>query len=328
MYAAAIVALLAGVCVAGGCAKLGPSPPSGAGVGVVADTVATVDASEQPTQTDAATSVPGLPPLPAPLWGVTVDSIDDVPAIVGSLKHLGLAHKPTARIVFDRDQPPAYYAAALTAIHPHSWVMGELLDSQFVGEVTVSAYIARTNAYLAAFPDTVDLWEIGNEINGEWLITKGGSAADVVAKMTGAYAAVHAAGKRTALTLYLNPECWSDPKHEMFQWVSAHVPPTMRGGLDYVLVSYYEDDCNGLQPDWPAVFAKLRAMFPTAALGVGECGTNKAGLKAAYIQRYYGMKVDVPGYVGGYFWWYFYQDMVPDSKALFGKLFAAMGGKP
>lgn len=39
---------------------------------------------------------------------------------------------------------------------------------------------------------SVDIWVIGNEINGEWL----GDTAGVVAKMTGAYDVVKAAGKR------------------------------------------------------------------------------------------------------------------------------------
>jgi hypothetical protein len=43
-------------------------------------------------------------------------------------------------------------------------------------------------------------------------------------------------------------------------------------------------------------------MFPQSKLGMGECGSKYAPRKAAYIKRYYAMKIDVPGYVGGYFW--------------------------
>jgi hypothetical protein len=32
----------------------------------------------------------------------------------------------------------------------------------------------------------------------------------------------------------------------------------------------------------------------------------------------------VPDYVGGYFWWYFAEDMVPKTKPLFATLSAAL----
>jgi hypothetical protein len=52
-------------------------------------------------------------------------------------------------------------------------------------------------------------------------------------------------------------------------------------------------------------------MFPTAQLGIGECGTVVQARKAAYLTRYYSMRIDNPRYIGGYFWWYFSEDMVP-----------------
>lgn len=267
-----------------------------------------------------------LPPLPEPLVGVTLDNIENLPGIVTSLAHLAQKHKPIARVVLDEHQVPAYYQEAIPAIHQHAFVMGEILDSQFVKDISVDEYVARAQAYVIAFAETVDLWEIGNEINGEWLLAKGENPLNVVAKMTGAYQVVRKAGKRAALTLYYNKDCWSDPAHEMFAWAKANVPTEMRAGLDVVLVSYYEDDCNGLQPDWTTVFANLRQLFPSAQLGIGECGTKFPQKKADYVKRYYGMQVPVKGYVGGYFWWYFYQDMVPDTTELFGVLLKAIGG--
>ena len=323
--------LLLGEWILGGCSRAGGAVAAmpqadttalaDAGT-VVADVaaVAAADADVAPDQQP----VKLLAPLPEPLWGVTTDAIDKLPAILKSLDHLGQKHKPIMRIVFDENQPPSEYAEAVPAIHAKSWILGEILDSLYVKDISVDGYLARTKAYLAAFPDTVDVWEIGNEINGEWLVAKGGSTADVVAKMTGAYDVLHAAGKRTALTLYYNKDCWSAPENEMFAWTNVNVPARLRTGLDYVLVSYYEDDCNGLQPNWNSIFLELRKIFPSAKLGIGECGTTNAATKALYIQRYYGMKVDVPGFVGGYFWWYFHQDMVPDTTALFTALFDAI----
>src|SRR5206468_55531 len=155
------------------------------------------------------------------------------------------------------------------SIHGVSAVMGEILDSDYVALIDAAGYRRRAIDYLDTLGDVVDIWEIGNEINGEWL----GDTADVVAKTSAAYEATKARGKTTALTLYYNAGCWNDASHEMFEWSARNLPPAIKQGIDYALISYYEDDCDGRRPDWPAVFAKLASMFPSARLGFGECGT-------------------------------------------------------
>lgn len=131
--------------------------------------------------------------------------------------------------------------------------------------------------------------------------------------MSGAYDLVKADGGKTAITLYLNEGCWERPQNEMFAWAAANIPQYIKDGVDYVFVSYYEDDCNGRQPNWQAVFERLGAMFPNSLLGVGECGTTKRARKEEYLRRYYTMRINHPRYVGGHFWWYFNQDMVPST---------------
>jgi hypothetical protein len=255
-----------------------------------------------------------LRPLPDHLYGITLDAVDHLPDILTSLR--SLARMPTTRIVFDEFVAPSYYATAVSAIHDVSYVMGEILDSFYMKQYTLADYSKRTTDYLNALGDKVDIWEIGNEINGEWL----GDTASVVAKMRSAYDLVKQRGGRTALTLYYNQDCWSRADHEMFTWTAANVPADMKQGLDYVLISYYEDDCNGLQPDWTPVFQKLAAMFPNSKIGFGENGTQYAARKAAYIERYYSMDaamaVAVPSYIGGHFWWYGKQDFVPWTNPL------------
>ncbi|WP_283442629.1 hypothetical protein [Noviherbaspirillum suwonense] len=257
-------------------------------------------------------------PIPVPMVGVTTDSISNVSAIVASLNSINAV--PTTRIVFDENIPAADYRDATVKIRNVSYVMGEILDSFYVKTYSVQDYLNRTSEYLSELGDVVDIWEVGNEINGEWL----GNNQDVVAKMTGAYDLVKAQGKTAELTLYYNQDCWSRPQNEMFTWANQNVPPRMKQGLDYVLISYYEDDCNGLQPDWPQVFKKLSVMFPNSKIGFGEVGTRKKGKKAEYINRYYSTRINVPNYVGGYFWWYFKQDMVPNTKTLLQTLNSAI----
>jgi hypothetical protein len=269
------------------------------------------------TSANAATTTP-LPqprskpslPIPLPIVGVTTDSISNVSAIVASLNSIKVV--PTTRIVFDENVPAADYRDATVKIRNVSYVMGEILDSFYVKTYTVQDYLKRTSEYLSELGDVVDIWEVGNEINGEWL----GNNQDVVAKMTGAYDLVKAQGKTAELTLYYNQDCWSRPQNEMFTWANNNIPQRMKQGLDYVLISYYEDDCNGLQPNWPQVFQRLSTMFPNSKIGFGETGTKNSNKKAEYINRYYNSKINVPNFVGGYFWWYFKQDMVPNTKGL------------
>ena len=256
-----------------------------------------------------------------PMYGVTVDDISSLPSITEALGKL--SRTPTTRIVFDEYMPASYYRKAAAEINKVSYVMGEILDSFYLPTETVQGYKDRTNEYLSTLGDVVDIWEVGNEINGEWL----GTNADVVAKMSGAYDIVKGQGRTTALTLYYNQDCWSQRSNEMFTWAQANIPERMKQGLDYVLVSYYEQDCNNLKPDWNAVFQRLSTMFPGAKLGFGEVGTTKAD-KAAYLQRYYGLQISVPNYVGGYFWWYFKQDMVPSTKPLWTTLNQAIANTP
>ncbi len=297
-------------------------PADGGALDATSDLGASDEAAPDATTFDA-----GLP-LPSPLYGVTADTIDPLSDILTSLS--ALPHKPTTRIVFDETQQPAYYAQAVPAVHAVSYVMGEILDSLYVSQTSVTDYVQRAKDYAAAFPSDVDLWEVGNEINGNWVDTSSGGVADVVAKMSGAFDAVQAAGGHTELTLYGCSD--SDASHDLINWAGANVPARMRTGLDYVLVSYYEGDCGAPRSDWPQVFASLRQIFPTAGLGFGETGAVDSNgnditdplIAGPYLQKYYGMQISVPGYVGGYFWWYFAEDMVPDTKAMFPILAAAM----
>ena len=243
--------------------------------------------------------------IPSPMYGVTIDSVDKLPLIVDSLH--ALSQKPTTRIVFDEETSASSYVKAVDEIHKVSYVMGELLDSFYVKTYSVDDYLDRTREYLDTLGSKVDIWEIGNEINGMWL----GDIPTVVKKMTGAYDLVEQRGGKTALTLY------HDQKSEdMLYWAKKYVPKRMKQNLDYVFVSFYEDSQGDIKPDWPMIFKRLATMFPNSKIGFGEVGTKYRSLKKSYIERYYKMDITQRNFVGGYFWWYFKQDMVPRSRPL------------
>ncbi|RUM41517.1 MAG: hypothetical protein DSY70_01150 [Desulfobulbus sp.] len=253
------------------------------------------------------------------LFGIT---IDDPWTEQEAVQQALAAHKvkPTARIVFDEHVPAAEYLEPVASIHASSHVMGEILDSFYVADYSVDQYLQRTAEYIDTLADRVDIWEIGNEVNGDWL----GSNADVRAKIEGAYALAEDRGLTTAINFYYNAACSSDsPEHEMFTWIEHNISQEMKNGLDYVFFSYYEDDCKGVaysRDHWQEVFARLHTIFPGAKLGFGEIGTTDTTKKAAYIQRYYSITFDKAYYVGGFFWWYYRQDCVPHTAPLWSIL--------
>ena len=245
-----------------------------------------------------------------PLYGITIDSVEPLDLIVDSIS--SLSKRPTTRVVFDKWAPASDYIQALNALYPNSYIMGELLDSFDVQDYTTQQYRERVKEYLDAHGNKVDIWEIGNEVNGEWL----GNPGQVVSKIENAYHQVNARGYRTALTLYYNKNCWKYASEEMFNWAETRLSADLRKGLDYLLVSYYEEDCNNLKPDWQSVFNQLGEIFPSARLGFGEVGIKDKARKAEYLEDYYTIKIDHPRYVGGHFWWYYKQDMVSKTKPL------------
>ena len=254
-------------------------------------------------------------PLPRPLYGVTVAETVRLGPFVRSLRHLG--RMPMTRIYFDTAQSASSYVPVVRALRPASYLMGELLDSSDESHISVAKYKERVKSYLSVFGHNIDLWEIGNEVNGAWL----GRYSTVSDKLANAYQQVSAAGGRTALTLYYNVGC-HDGAAELspLAFSRRYVPRVVRRGLGYVFLSYYEDDCNGRRPTaaiWTAYFRKLHTLYPHALLGFGEIGMNAPATRKtmptarALIRYYYGLSLRLPYYVGGYFWWYYAQDCVP-----------------
>ena len=139
----------------------------------------------------------------------------------------------------------------------------------------------------------VDIWEVGNEVNGNWLSNKS-NGADVMPKIEAMYSIVTAQGGRTALTFFYEGEP-SDPNNciatdhggnDMFTWIttnfSLNLPVSqrpvateaIRTGVNYVLISWYPADCPGEKPNWPAVYTKVASIFPQSQVGFGELGTD------------------------------------------------------
>ena len=74
-------------------------------------------------------------------------------------------------------------------------------------------------------------------------------------------------------------------------------------------------------------FRKLHALYPHALLGFGEIGLRRPvrrhtiATARSLISYYYGLRIRLPYYAGGYFWWYYAEDCLPySSKPLWSAL--------
>lgn len=256
------------------------------------------------------------------MFGVTIDNPWNVSQVATALSSHTV--KPTARIVFDEYEEnvnAADYADILPKISESAIIMGELLDSYYLPNYPLARYLSRLNDFIDTAGEWVDIWEIGNEVNGDWT----GRPDSVAEKIEGAYQICKSKGLATAVNFYYNKPCYYNKyQHEMFNWINNNVSDDMKNGLDYVFFSYYEDDCEDViltEAEWQVVFDSLATVFPNSKIGFGEVGTTKNNAKKAeYMRRYYTLKITTPNYVGGYFWWYYSDDCVPHTKALWDTL--------
>jgi len=189
------------------------------------------------------------------IWGVTIDDgwYEDVQdtsgaklqSIVRALQALPV--KPTVRVVMSKEISPREYEPLFRRLSEVSYVMACPVDSYEMSSYkSVKSYEKRFSDAFAALAPYVAIWEIGNEINGEgWL---GDDANFIAAKMIAAFEFIHKKGAKTALTAYYTPS--RVQKIEMREWLRKFVPQDMKDGLDYLFVSYYEDDNEGFAPDW------------------------------------------------------------------------------
>jgi hypothetical protein len=298
--------------------------------------------SATPSPNPTATPVPGS--SVAQIVGVTLDDVSDSirAGEIAAIKALGIPI--WARVVFDGGVGPSYYLKPVTELKTAASIMGQIADSTDMRNYTPSTYRARAESFLQTLGNKVDLWEIGNEVNGNWLGT------GTFEKLKAAFSAVKARNAKAALTFFYMGEpsdpnnCIDSPGNDQFSWITSRFQlalpsssrdpgaESMRLGLDEVLVSWYPDGCSNIKPNWSLIFTKLAAIFPNSKVGFGEIGTANPQYGSAYekalIQEFYPMKsrIQLPAsYIGGYYWWYFAEEMVPhQNNSLFQTLYQSI----
>jgi hypothetical protein len=234
-------------------------------------------------------------PAFAPTWGVTFEGEIQQPgghpapineAAFDSVRRLVdcSASDGWVRLVLDRTKSPDYYKPAIRWAHANGLrVVGEILDSFDMCCTTKEQWEAHVSTYVGALynhgshpEEEVDEWEVGNEVNGEWLHEKSkeerrcdrctgyAAGADYIA-YAAEYVKLHT-DKRTLLTLF-----WQvgedKPSSSMFNWVRDRLLPTRtpsgRGVsevIDDIGISLYPDKAPmGLAFD--RVFSTLNGKY-------------------------------------------------------------------
>lgn len=286
--------------------------------------------SPRPTSTPAPTATPTPPQptsgrtVPGPIYGVTIDNTTNYKAMAKALTKF--PYFPTARVVLDPGTTPADYSTPINALRPNAYIMAELQDSADMKAQTIASFQQRASTFYSGLKNLVDIWEVGNEINGDWLGT------GVEDKLRAGFKVIDDAGATTAITFFWFGEpgqsnCIPASKYEMFTWISnlqqLNIAPSsrdpqnekMRLNLDYALISWYPDQCGNIKPNWESIFARLAVIYPNAKIGIGEIGTanpqNGSTYELNLIKEFYpmGSTLNMPAsYIGGYFWWYWAEE--------------------
>jgi hypothetical protein len=255
-------------------------------------------------------------------WGVTVDRIDQYPQVVASVSSLveNVAGDARMRIVFDEGVPATDYDGIVSAaLAAGIVVVGQILDSSAMADLTLAQFQARVREYVDHFPQ-IAVWEIGNEVNGEWL------GPQVREKIEYAASYVKAADPSdvTMLTFYWQMGTAGAPQNALFQWIHDNVQASLTSDVDVVALSTWVGDAPlGLAFD--EVFERLHALFPAQKLAIGELGYWSPGttrawwwrsqdnpttdVRQAFAAQMYDASFAFPYSVGGVFWWYYYTEM-------------------
>lgn len=349
--------------------------------------------------------------LPTHFNGITLDNVRNLTTDQRTALE-NLPAKTIVRVVFDANTTPDKYISALDYLRSLKladrvtrkiYIMGELLDSDFlaryrwdckasegctIGEEgnNFHDYKTRIDSYLnSELNEKVDIWEVGNEINGEWADegcikksddscvsdvereedasgrkTKSVPQPKITAQKI-AYAVNAVKNKPIAITFIDQPECttWNDNTMSGWMKVSKLQDLIKDKKIDYLLISYYEDNCedgktsrapkDALTPVekktltdnqkeqrrreiyWNKTFNDFERFFSNVEhIGFGEVGYSsdlktcpgngrelslcKKGNLTRYkkldlLNRYYGMKIENPKYIGGHFWWTAQEDI-------------------
>jgi hypothetical protein len=254
-----------------------------------------------------------------PWLGLTIDVIPNYK------ENIDLAAKLTEpygwiRVVFDPGPPSMYKDLIAYAKSKGLKIMGQPVDSSYDKKFTRKQYIQRFKDYIAAFPE-IDAWEVGNEINGNWLTPQ------IPQKVADAAAYCKSLNKTTACTFYYQINTGGPAKWSMFTWINKNFPQSTRDNIDVVLISLYEEQAP-LGIGFDQLMTQFRVEFPKQKIGLGELGYWIKGQRAWWelsdkpttdglvmtAEKYYPASFGYERSVGGCFWWNFVREFKSEPR--------------
>jgi hypothetical protein len=238
--------------------------------------------------------------------GITIDNPWIYKKIVATLSKLG--RRIVVRVIIDNIEDLSQYLEPVKAISKVAEVMICICDSSTMKDFSIEEYLHRVLTLRQMFEKIAFIWEIGNEVNGDWL------GRGVSYKCQGAASILKDYPK--AITFH------ADAAETFIPWIKDNEDIVKK--CKYLLASEYPQD-TGYRMNWEKHIPYFKTL--DISYGYGECGTTKAKDKAAEFEHYYIDKQlefsGDPNYLGGYFWWY-QKDFIPTGMfsrpALLSKL--------
>lgn len=259
-------------------------------------------------------------------WGVTLDTLSNFNAAIDTIHGMFPTHA-WIRLVLDPGVSAKSYANAVRYAHEkHVSVLGELVDSSYMSGLTYPDFKQRV-VNLVASLHSVDAWEVGNEVNGNWL----GKSVGAKVAFAVSYVASHSKAP-LMLTLY-----WQlgedDATHSIFEWVSKNLTKSEISKIQFIGISLYPQEAPMGTAFNRAVEVLHKVWFPDQKIFISELGYGGQGVSGSwtwgaistpiqqvqvavavlYIKLLYGYTFSG----GGPFWWYFSEDVKTNHLLIF-----------
>ncbi len=255
------------------------------------------------------------------------------------------------RFVMDPTVATSTYAAEITYAHAHGLkVLLEPVDSAYCDASSPTpGFDCSLASYHTAFVNATtlltgtaapDAFEVGNEVNGDWLLSSGTNTP--AARLADAATVVtnNAPGKLRVLTLFWQVNTAQSTSTSMFNWSRTNLTSSIRANLDMVLLSTYVEQAPlGLAFD--QVMRQMQTEFTGKKIGIGELGYWIAGQRywwaysnlpstskptVAQLQpiadQYYRASLGYAGSVSAGFWWNYPSEVANSAsfRAIFSQI--------
>jgi hypothetical protein len=221
-------------------------------------------------------------------FGVTLDAsiverMDDYQDVISKLSKAGfnwvrLVFRPNpADFTYDNQRSFNEYDAVVKELRANGFkIMGTILDTnQWPSKLTPTIYSERTRNLVLHYSDQIKTWEVGSEINGDWLGgTKEPLSPDRVFKIFSAGAAQVKniePSLETVATLYWWDGTAPDEVHSLFGWLTKYAGQGFARNVDVVAVSFWPED-NPVGTAFEPIFTRLREQFPEKRFMLGSFG--------------------------------------------------------